>query len=235
MSNRILRDWTDSEKINLLTVQAERFFVRLIMKVDDYGRFSSDTRLLKANLFPLLLDQVREADISRWIAECKKAGLIVLYEHTNKRFLQINDFKQRLDRAKAKFPPPPDNDSLSIDNELPPETETRNRNKKQETETEKNGVGIDSNVLLFPEKLNKINGFNEKWNEWLNFRKSKNKKISEKAQEKQLEFLNLQTDPIEVINQSIRNDWQGLFELKNKLSSRQETIKTNFSSAKNFE
>ena len=38
MPNRILRDWTDSERVNALTVQGERFFVRLIMKVDDYGR-----------------------------------------------------------------------------------------------------------------------------------------------------------------------------------------------------
>lgn len=140
MPIRMLRDWTDSDKVNGLTVQAERFFVRLIMKVDDYGCFYANPALLKASCFPLLLDAVREADISRWMAECQKAGLIVLYEAGSKRYLQICDFKQRLDRAKAKFPLPPadffagtENQTCSdfpeVVNEFPPETETERKLK----------------------------------------------------------------------------------------------------------
>jgi hypothetical protein len=103
----MLRDWTNSDKINSITVYAERFFIRLIMKVDDYGCFYGDPRILRANLFPLLQNGVREADISRWMAECQKAGLIRLYESDEgKHYLQICDFRQRLDRAKAKFPKP---------------------------------------------------------------------------------------------------------------------------------
>lgn len=112
MPNRILRDWTDSEKVNILDAYAERFFARLIMKADDYGCYYAHTSLLKANLFPLLLNEVREADISRWMAACQKAGLIVLYEFNSKRFLQIVDFKQRLDKAKAKFPLPDSGKSI---------------------------------------------------------------------------------------------------------------------------
>lgn len=106
MPNRMLRDWTDSDKINNISVYAERFFTRLIMKVDDYGCFVADVRLLKANLFPLLLDSVREADLLRWMTECQKAGLIVLYECSTKKYVQIIDFKQRLDKARAKYPLP---------------------------------------------------------------------------------------------------------------------------------
>lgn len=105
MPNRILRDWTDSLKIDLLDVNTERFFTRLIMKVDDYGRFYSDTRLLKANLFPLKTD-IRETDISRWIAECEKSGLIVTYNVANRGYLQITDFKQQLRQKKEKYPSP---------------------------------------------------------------------------------------------------------------------------------
>ena len=109
----MLRDWTASDKMNSVCVHTERFFTRLIMKVDDYGSFHADTRLLKANLYPLLLDNIREADLLRWMAACQKAELIVLYEVNNKKYLQIVDFGQRLDRAKAKYPKPP------ISNELP--------------------------------------------------------------------------------------------------------------------
>ena len=122
MPNRMLRDWTDSEKVNRLTVHAERFFTRLIMKVDDYGCFHADSRLLKASLFQL--DSIREADLLRWATECQKAGLIVLYESNSKKFLQILDFKQRLDRSNPKYPLPSSGNPLTIVNEFPPEAKT---------------------------------------------------------------------------------------------------------------
>lgn len=105
MPNRILRDWTDSFLIDDLDVNAERFFVRLIMKVDDYGRFYSDTRLLKSNLFPLKTD-IRETDIARWLTACEKSGLITVYTIANKSYLQIKNFKQQLRQKTEKYPPP---------------------------------------------------------------------------------------------------------------------------------
>lgn len=105
MPNRILRDWTDSFTIDELDVNAERFFTRLIMKVDDYGRFYADTRLLRSNLFPLKTD-IRDTDISRWLAACEKAGLIAIYNVATKEFLQITNFKQVLRQKIEKYPPP---------------------------------------------------------------------------------------------------------------------------------
>ena len=140
MGNRMLRDWTDSDKINKVSVHAERFFTRLIMKADDYGCFHANPSLLKANLFPLLLDSIREADLIRWMAECQKAGLIVLYESKSKKYLQILDFRQRLDKARAKFPFPqnsdlqPVNNFRELDNEFPAERELE---LETELETEK--------------------------------------------------------------------------------------------------
>lgn len=122
MPNRMLRPWVNSDKVNSLSVHSERFFTRLIMVVDDYGCFYADARLLKANLFPLLLDTIREADLLRWLAECQKAGLIVIYESSSKKYLQIIDFRQRLDRAKSKFPLPV-NGAQEVVNEIPPEVE----------------------------------------------------------------------------------------------------------------
>lgn len=133
MPNRILRDCTDSEKINLLDVYEERFFYRLIMVVDDYGRFYAHAGLLKAKMFPFLLDKIREADISRWLVNCQAAGLITLYEIAGKHYLQIEEFKQRLDKAKEKYPPPIGGSSITTDNDFPPET---NPKQKPETETE---------------------------------------------------------------------------------------------------
>lgn len=123
MPNRMLRPWINSEKVNTLSVYSERFFTRLIMVVDDYGCFHANEKLLRSNLFPLLLEVVKEADISRWLTECQKTGLIVIYDADGKKYLQILDFRQRLDRAKAKYPLP--NTSLTIVNDFPPEAETK--------------------------------------------------------------------------------------------------------------
>ena len=93
----------------------ERFFTRLIMKVDDFGCFHADVRLIKANLFPLKTD-IRDTDISRWLAACEKAGLITIYNVAKKEFLQITNFKQVLRQKTHKFPLP--NDSLPDDSHL---------------------------------------------------------------------------------------------------------------------
>lgn len=105
MPNRVLRDWTDSEAVDILSVYAERFFTRLIMKVDDYGRISANPKILKGNLF-ILKDDVREADISSWMDECHNAGLILLYEVNLKKYIQIENFKQTLRQKVEKHPPP---------------------------------------------------------------------------------------------------------------------------------
>lgn len=148
----MLRDWTNSDKIDIISIQAEVFFVRLIMKVDDFGCFYADPRLLKANLFPLKLEKIREADILRWTAECQKAELIVLYEHTSKRYLQIKDFRQRLDKAKSKYPLPDSAEVQEIVNDFL--AEERNRSRK-EVEVERERMAPTNFNLELPEvKIN---------------------------------------------------------------------------------
>lgn len=166
MPNRILRDWTDSEKVNSLDAYAERFFTRLIMKADDYGCYYAHTSLLKANLFPLLLNEVREADISRWMAACQKAGLIALYEFNSKKFLQIVFFKQRLDKARAKFPLPNSGNSIPISND--PITKGTKFPAESESETDievESEVEAEEGAGAHPPEL--ISDF-EKFQSWVN-------------------------------------------------------------------
>jgi len=128
MPNRILRDWTDSEAVNLISRNAETLFVRLIMKADDYGNYTANPKLIRSQCYPLLVDSIREADISRWIAECEKAGLIALYSFENKELLHIVSFGQRLRDSRPKFPAY-SQELAATRRDFRPETET-------ETETE---------------------------------------------------------------------------------------------------
>lgn len=146
----MLRDWTNSDKVDKTTPQAEVFFTRLIMKADDYGCFWADQKRLKANLFPLKSDSIRDADISRWIAECEKAGLIVVYESDDKKYLQIVEFGQRLRTKQSRFPLPDDGNVRTVDSNPPPEVEEE---EEVELEEKRNAPAREKKVFNAEEEI----------------------------------------------------------------------------------
>lgn len=65
----------------------------------------------------------------------------------------------------------------------------------------------------FP-RLFGVNGFADAWSEWKSYRSEKRKPLKPTATKKQLEFLEKQPDPIACIEQAIRANWEGIFEIK---------------------
>lgn len=107
MPSRLLREGIlSSERVNALDFPAEVFYRRLMSKVDDHGLYDARPSMLRASLYPLKVDRVREADISRWIAACEKAGLIALYDEDGKPYLQMLDTRWQA-RSEPKLPLPP--------------------------------------------------------------------------------------------------------------------------------
>lgn len=79
MPNRYIREGINSsERVCSLDWGAECFYRRLLLVVDDFGRFEF-SREIKSRCFPIH-ESVRMADVSRWFAACEKAGLIVCYD-----------------------------------------------------------------------------------------------------------------------------------------------------------
>lgn len=107
MPNRYLREtFIESERVNAVGFHAELLWLHLVVTVDDFGRCQASPKILRPRLFPLRLSQVREAELSRWIAECEKAGLLRLYVVDGKQYLQLEKWEQG--RAlKSKCPDPP--------------------------------------------------------------------------------------------------------------------------------
>ncbi len=134
MANRILRDITDSEKVNKLSWQSEVLFYRLFMKADDYGSLYSNPKLIKGGLYPLK-ECIRETDIIRYLDELQKAELIILYQAENKGYLQILEFGQKLRRMVRKYPKPSESDLAKVGKSCPPEKKLET-NPNQETESE---------------------------------------------------------------------------------------------------
>lgn len=104
MPNRIIREgWLDSAKIGLLTAGAERFFLRLCLRADDFGRFHGNPTILRNMLFPSC-DNVTSKDVIRWVAECKDAALILFYRVKDSEYVEIPNFNQRTRALVSKFP-----------------------------------------------------------------------------------------------------------------------------------
>lgn len=213
MPNRVLRDCTDSEKINMLDVHAERFFYRLIMIVDDYGRYYAHAGLLRSRMFPFQIDKIREADITRSMAACQEAGLIVFYEVAGKWYLEINDFKQRLDKAKEKYPSPITGNSITIDNDFPVEKKRNRKEKETESETETEVAALPWDSL----------DFKKWWSNWKKYKKEQHREsykstLTEQAALKKLSELSEGDEmlALKIIEESIAQGWKGLFPLKKK-------------------
>jgi hypothetical protein len=107
MGARNIRDWTDSEAVNSVSANAERLFIRLIMKVDDFGRHDARPMLLRATCFPLVVDDITDGMLEEWLCELVSAGIIGVYHIHGFRFLQINNFRQRARIRCSNYPTPP--------------------------------------------------------------------------------------------------------------------------------
>lgn len=134
MPNRILREGIlSSERVNCLNWEQEVFYRRLISVVDDYGRYFAHPALLRAALYPLKLDQVREVNVERLISACEKARLVRLYTVDGKRYLEVLDFRQQVRAKDSKFPHPPPDDEHMHSTCI---ADAQHMHTKTETETE---------------------------------------------------------------------------------------------------
>lgn len=110
MPNRILREGLlESEAIDLLDAEAERFFVRLMLRADDFGRYHANPAMLANMLFPLRRD-IEPKMVENWLNQCAKAKLLRVYQIDGRYCLEIGKFHQRSRAQQSKFPEPPTDD-----------------------------------------------------------------------------------------------------------------------------
>lgn len=121
-ANRMLRNWTFSEKVDKLTPKAEVFFTRLIMTVDNFGCYFAAPILLKSALYPLK-EKMKSDEIVPLLKECEAAGIIQIYSAGGKQYVHILNFDQRLyNTSKRQYPEPPpiENEAITADVNKPP-------------------------------------------------------------------------------------------------------------------
>jgi hypothetical protein len=194
---------------------AQVFYDWALTVVDDYGRFDGRPSILRTEIFPLLLDLVRDSDVQRCLAACEKAGLIRLYSADGKPYMEILDFRQRLRASKSRWPAPPcvslspaghchDNangygDGYGDGNPQPPERSLE-RPKKPTTPT------------IPPSLASPV--FDAAWADFAKHRREMRKPLTATSSEKLLQTLAKmgQARAVAAIHHSIANGWQGIFE-----------------------
>lgn len=155
MPRRLLREGIlESRTVNAMTESGEILYRRLMSVVDDYGRFEADLDILRARCFPLQLDRwpvdrialhlkeiscgsplifVKDGKSPTLTVENGGSPPVTVYVVGQKRYLQINNFGQRV-QSKARFPAPG-----SVD--VPPNPDIPVTSKKSESKVESNGNG----------------------------------------------------------------------------------------------
>lgn len=140
MPNRIIKESIrTSKKINALNDFQFRLWTYLLTYVDDYGRGSADTEILKGFVFPRRKD-VREQDIEKGLDALERNGSILLYTVAGEPYFCFPAWgkHQRIQTKQSKFPAPEDSDTsrcnapvYGVSNEstvnhgeLPPESES---------------------------------------------------------------------------------------------------------------
>ena len=108
MPDRIIRESIcTSDTLNQLTDFEERFWNRLLVNCDDYGRFDARPAILKGRLFPLM-DGKTQKDMTNALLRLASVGLVELYEVDGKPFLRVVtwDKYQRIRAKRSKYPEP---------------------------------------------------------------------------------------------------------------------------------
>jgi hypothetical protein len=99
----------ESEKIDKLTAEEERLYIRLLTHLDDYGNHPADPKAIRMACFPRK-KKWNNRTIKIWLDRIVSVGLASYYEGQGERFVhfgRFNDF-QKLNHFNARYPIHPD-------------------------------------------------------------------------------------------------------------------------------
>ena len=138
----------DSEVIDKLSPIAETFFYRLLVTVDDFGRYDARPSMIKSHCYPIK-ESVTAKKCTELLKELSDVGLIVVYEVDEKEYLQVCRW-DNIPRAKeSKFPQKPANAKQLHTSVYIPHTSVPLTVTVTETETKTETVTDDGFALFW--------------------------------------------------------------------------------------
>lgn len=132
----------DSERLEAVSPLAECLFYRLLVTVDDFGRYDARPAMLKSACFPVR-ESMTAAHCAELLDELAAADLVALYSVDGKPCLQLQRWDSQPRAKVSKYPGPEDDRAQMHATACKPrtvlpetETETANRNRKPKPVTE---------------------------------------------------------------------------------------------------
>jgi len=118
MPQRLLRPGIrQSKRWNRVGYFEQSLYVRLMTLVDDFGRYEADAELIRSETFPFGDPDgniIPVPTIDSGLLTLASKNMLVLYEHEDKRYLQLTRWKERA-RSESKWPKPEDSKMLTND------------------------------------------------------------------------------------------------------------------------
>src|SRR6185503_6733503 len=105
MPDRFLRESLLTSRWAHVSMGAQTLYLRLLLKVCDYGLYEADPKLLAGVCYPIG-HRAWPRRIDAMLKELAEADLILLYEVSGKRYLQMKRWRERARTIKARFPFP---------------------------------------------------------------------------------------------------------------------------------
>ena len=159
----------DSETIDKLSSAAEVMYYRLLVTVDDFGRYDARPAMLKAACFPIK-ESVTQKHIDSLLADLVKHGLVHRYSDDGKPYLQMQKW-DNVPRAKeSKYPTPTDNNvqSCTVVQHLHTDVPLTVTVTETKTKTEKSATAVACPPDVSPEV----------WADWLLLRRTKRASVT---------------------------------------------------------
>jgi len=222
MPNRVIRDGLlSSDSFNALPPDAQMLYVRILLVVDDYGRFDGRDAAIKSACYPV--SDIRLTDVSKMLTTLVGSRLIQRYDATGHTYISVPRFNQRLRIKRERHPAPPEFECIS-DSDSDSDSGRHMTGMCQTDDGHVSDIEISqetplsdvvSRVDTYPPCLD-IPAFHEAWGEWDAHRREKKKPITPRSRGmalKQLEAMGPDR-AIAAIENSIANGYQGIFEPK---------------------
>lgn len=115
MPNRIIKESIcRSDNLDRLSSEEERFFYRLMVQCDDYGRYDGRPAIIKGACFPLK-SYITPSKVDKMLAALRDAALIFVYVVDGLPYIQMAKWeKHQQIRAKRSKYPEPNGDTLDL-------------------------------------------------------------------------------------------------------------------------
>jgi hypothetical protein len=186
MPNRILRETLlTSRKAGKTSDAGFCLYIRLLLVVDDYGRFSADPVIVRSRAFPTR-EELKSVQVAKMLEELRSIGLIRTYQVGEEPYLEITNWSQRTRAQSSKYPAPTHDGHMTVtcqsndghmtdqgrtaahgDEDVDEDEDEDEGGKRKPSPLKKKPHGQFNNVLLSQEEHMKIHVFRDEYIERL--------------------------------------------------------------------